>query len=379
MSQAILSPSPRRRTPLAVVLGVVLALTMPVGAALAETTPEPGADTTVSWSVRPADTAQGRDRPNFAYELTPGATLSDALTVTNRSAEPIALDVYAADGFLTADGALDILAGGEVSTELGSWIDFDVPQLTLDSGESAEVPFTIAVPAATPPGDYAAGVVASMLVRADTGTVTERRLGSRIHLRVLGDLAPALAISDVTVDYHGTANPIEGGAATVTYTLVNTGNTRLDPTANVSLSGPFGWAPVGAGDDAPELLPGSSIQRTVEVGSVPPLGLLTVDVTSSGEIVSPGIGAAEASDPVVAETGSASTAAVPWTALALLLVAAGLIAWRILARKRAKAAHRREIEAAVAAAKAERAGGESATDAAATAPSPVTAGASPTP
>ena len=169
MSQAPLSPtSPHRRSRralLPMLLGLALALAAPATVTHAAAAVE--SETMVSWSVRPADTAQGRDRPNFAYELNPGGTLGDALFVTNRSAEPIVLDVYAADGFLTPDGSLDILAGGEESTELGSWVDIDANQLTLASGESAEVPFSVAVPPETPPGDYAAGVVASMLVTAD--------------------------------------------------------------------------------------------------------------------------------------------------------------------------------------------------------------------
>lgn len=359
MSQATLSPTSSRsarRALLPVLLGLTLALAAPATVAHAAATGE--SETTVSWSVRPADTAQGRDRPNFAYELNPGGTLGDALFVTNRSAEPIVLDVYAADGFLTPDGSLDILAGGEQSSELGSWVDIDASELSLASGESAEVPFTVAVPAATPPGDYAAGVVASMLVTADNGTVTERRLGSRVHLRVLGDLAPALTVSDVSVDYHGTLNPIEPGSATVTYTLVNTGNARLDPGVTVSLAGPFGWAPVDVADDAPELLPGSSIERTVQLAGVAPLGLVTAEVTSSSEVVSRTLaGSSPASFDPVLSTGAASTAAVPWTALVALLLLGGLVAWRIVAVRRRKAAQERAIAEAVAAAKAEGAAG----------------------
>ena len=377
MSQAILSPSllPRRhRGFLAVVLGLLLALTAPGAASFAQTTADPSYETTVSWSVRPADTAQGTGRPNFAYELAPGGTVGDALIVTNRSVDPIDLGIYAADGFLTADGTLDILAGGEPSTELGSWVDIDVPELTLASGQTVEIPFTVAVPAEASPGDYAAGVVASMLVTGDDGTITERRLGSRIHLRVLGDLVPALSVTNVSVDYHGTANPIEGGAATVTYTLVNDGNTRLSPDVDVSVAGPFGWAPVTAAEEVPDLLPRSSIERTVELASVPPLALLTADVTATSTVVSPGITTDAVLPEPLVSNGSAATAAVPWTVLAILLVIAALVFWRIRAHKRAKAQHQRAIDDAVAAAKAELATAEP-TDA--TAPVPAGSGAAP--
>ncbi|MEX8034396.1 DUF916 domain-containing protein [Microbacterium sp. 20-116] len=355
MSQAKTSPRPLR-TLVSFLAGLALLLGTPVAATAAAA---PSAETTVTWSVKPADTAQGRDRPNYAYDLLPGGTVGDALYVANRSSQPITLRVYAADGFLTEDGALDILAGGVESTDLGSWVSIDSSELTLDSGASAEVPFTVVVPADAAPGDYAAGIVASMLVTADNGTVTERRLGSRVHLRVQGDLAPALAVGDVVVDYHGTANPAETGSATVSYTLTNTGNTRLDPDVEVALGGPFGWAGVTAADDAPELLPGSSLQRTVEVAGVVPLVLLSAEVTATSQVVSRTLAGAEPStlDPLVSQA-AAATAAVPWTALAILAAIALLVAWRIVAARRRKAAHAREIAAAVAAARADAEGAD---------------------
>ncbi|MDU0367266.1 NEW3 domain-containing protein [Microbacterium sp. KSW4-17] len=363
MSQAM-SPRPFRLL-LSLITGLALALGTPVAASAAA-----APDTTVTWSVKPADTAQGRDRPNYAYDLAPGGTVGDALYVANRSAEPITLQVYAADGFLTEDGALDILAGGSASTDLGSWVSIETTELTLDSGADAEVPFTVAVPSDTPPGDYAAGIVASMSVTSDTGTVTERRLGSRMHLRVLGDLAPALTVDGVSVDYHGTANPLEAGSATVRYTLTNAGNARLDPDVDVALSGPLGWARVTAADDAPELLPGSSLERTVEVAGVAPLGLLAAEVTATSQVVTRTLAGTEPStfDPLVSQA-TAATAAMPWTAMAILAVLALIVVWRIVAARRRKAAHAREIASAVAAATAQ-AGGTSALVAAGAVESP---------
>lgn len=88
----------------------------PADPAAADPAADPAADaaasTQVTWGVRPADTVHGTERPNFAYTLPPGGTLSDALVVTNKGDAPLALDVYAADGFLTPDGTLDVLEAG---------------------------------------------------------------------------------------------------------------------------------------------------------------------------------------------------------------------------------------------------------------------------
>ena len=111
-----------------------------------------------------------------------------------------------------------------------------------------------------------------------------------------------------------------------------------------------------AADDAPELLPGSSLQRTVEVAGVVPLIFLAADVTATSQVVSRTLAGAEPSalDPLVSE-GTAATAAMPWTALAILAALALFIAWRIVAGRRRKAAHARELAAAVAAARADAA------------------------
>lgn len=337
------------------VVGVLSSAAPGLALAAAGPTPEP-VDTAVSWGVRPTDAEQGSGRPNFNYEVAVGSTLADSLTVTNYGDEALALDVYAADGFLTPDGSLDILPSGEASSELGSWIALDGDAVTLAVGESAEIPFELTVPADIQPGDYAAGIVAAMRVESETGVVTERRLGSRVLVRVAGDLVPAVTVSDVTIDHESTLNPLAAGAATVTFTIRNTGNTRIDPDATVTVSGPFGVAPlrVGAGD-VPELLPGTTIERVVEVADVYALGVLTAEVDASGTVVErPGSEASQL--PVVAPaSGSSTVVAIPWVALGILLLIIALIVWRIVARRRSRRAHRREIDEAVAAALSARA------------------------
>ncbi|TQJ31166.1 DUF916 domain-containing protein [Microbacterium sp. SLBN-146] len=335
-------------------------------------------DTTVSWSARPADTAQGSGRPNFSYEALPGAMFSDAILVTNRGSSPITLEVYAADGFLTADGSLDLLARSEPSTELGSWIDLGQDSITLAGGETTEVPFEVVIPSTVQPGDYAAGVVASMSVESDSGVITERRLGSRMHLRVAGDIVPSLTVSDVRIDYQGELNPFAAGAATVTFALTNTGNARIAPGGSVDVSGLFGWGATTVSlADVPELLPGSSLERTIEVDGVLPLFFTTADVSVGGDVVQrPGAPVGDALA-VTAVAASASTWTIPWTALAVLLVVIGLVVWLIVSRRRAKRTRQREVDEAVAAALAARdaADADAPADASADADAPVNANA----
>lgn len=313
------------------------------------------AATPVTWGVRPADTVHGTERPNYAYALEPGTSLDDAIIVSNYTQTPLTFRVYAADGFITEAGELDLLPAGEESKALGSWVTFEAADVTIDGGGTVTVPFTVTVPADATPGDYAAGVVSSLLVENAEGVSVDRRLGSRMHLRVAGDLVPAVVVDDVTVTYDGTLNPFAAGDATVTFTVTNDGNTRLAPGQKVRVAGPWG---AGAQDaprvELPEMLPGTSVTQTVTVDGVWPLGRVGADVTVTAEVVT-AIGAADAAPlPVAPATGTASTFALPWSALALLvLVAGGVVLQRRNARRR-RAADERKVAEAVAEALKER-------------------------
>ncbi|WP_454048865.1 hypothetical protein [Cellulomonas sp. Marseille-Q8402] len=331
----------------------VLAVTALLGApAAAAAAAPPESSTQVSWGVRPADTVHGAERPNFAYTLPPGGTLSDALVVTNRGDAPLALDVYAADGFLTPDGTLDVLEAGEESTALGSWVAVATPEVVVQPDASVEVPFTVTVPADAQPGDYAAGVVSSLLVANAEGVTVDRRLGSRMHVRVSGDLVPAIAVTDVRVDYEAGGNPVTPGSATVSFTVTNTGNARVAPAEQVQISGLMGLGRArAAAVDVPELIPGASVQRSVVVDGVWPLVRTTARVALGGEVVAlPGAAEAAENPLVPGVVATAAAWAVPWAVLAALVLLGVLVALRVRAGHRRAARQQRAVDAAVAAA-----------------------------
>ncbi|AXX30264.1 DUF916 domain-containing protein [Actinosynnema pretiosum subsp. pretiosum] len=294
----------------------------------------------VTWGVRPADNALGKARPNFGYTAAPGAVIADELLVTNHERRALTFRVYAADAFTTSSGQLDLLPAGTPSEHVGTWVAFGQGEVTVQAGQTVPVPFTVSVPASATPGDHSGGVVTSLGVAdASSGITVDRRLGSRMHVRVGGALAPSLEVRDLTVDYAGSANPVGPGSAKVSYTVVNTGNTRLTATQSVRVEGPFGW--LGADAEAaalPELLPGESATREA-VASVPPSGRITAAVTLVSMV--PG---GTVLEPVV---GTGDVLAIPWAAvISLLLLLCAALGLRARARAR-RAGEERRIAAAV--------------------------------
>ncbi|MFT3796936.1 WxL protein peptidoglycan domain-containing protein [Microbacterium sp.] len=201
----------------------------------------------VTWTVRTASNSLGSDRTNFTYTIDPGGSLTDALVVANHGTDPVTLEVYASDGFTSDDGQLSLLVADEPSKAIGAWITPQNGVITVAPGEDVTVPFTVAVPDAATPGDYAGGIVTSLTVPdAAAGVNVDRRLGIRVNLRVGGELAPALAVEDTVVTWGGGLNPFAGADATITYTLHNVGNTAISAHPAAQVSGPSAcsrWMP----------------------------------------------------------------------------------------------------------------------------------------
>ncbi|MFF2052956.1 WxL protein peptidoglycan domain-containing protein [Leifsonia sp. NPDC058194] len=298
----------------------------------------------VTWGVRTAANDNGADRQNFAYRIEPGKQISDALVVSNHAATPLELDVYAADGFTTTSGQLDLVTQDTDSVAVGAWTSLQSGRVTIAPGTSVEVPFTVSVPADATPGDYAGGLLTSLPhTTQEDGISVDRRLGIRMHVRVDGELAPAIAVEKMHVDYSGTFNPFGSGSATVSYTVHNTGNVRLSAGQTVTLAGPFGWFPVDTGEVAavPELLPGESWTVAVPVDGVVPAFWLTAKAALSPKLPTV-TGSTPGVDGVAAEAGAL---AVPWSLVVLvLLIAAAVVAAVIVLRRRRKVAAAREDE-----------------------------------
>ncbi|RWZ64543.1 DUF916 domain-containing protein [Labedella populi] len=305
---------------------LVAAVLLPSGPALASASTLAGISGTVapiaatdgaSWSAGPADGPRRSGRPFFEYELDPGATVEDAFAVRNDGARALTLRVYAADAFTTREGTIDLLPASEQSVDSGTWVELDRSDVSIEPGETVLVPFTLTVPTDARPGDHPAGIVTSLLSEdAEAQVQVDRRLGSRLYVRVAGELAPSVTVSDPTVSFEGMWNPLALGRLEISYTLENTGDTRVAAVGASTVHGPFGVAPVTTGaEQLPEVLPGSTVEVRQLLDGVAALawlgGAITVIPTSVG------IGAAQL-DTVVAPFG---TAAVP---VATLLVLAGL-------------------------------------------------------
>lgn len=276
-----------------------------------------------TFGVRPATAEAPDSRSNFSYSATPGAVVRDHVAVSNVSAQPLKLRVYASDAFNTPEGGFDLLPSGRPSVDVGKWVVADRPEVEVAPRSTVIVPFSLTVPANATPGDHTGGLVASLTTEAAGSdgqrVAVEQRVGARVYLRVSGDLTPRLSIEGLTATYRG--RWFGSGDTALSYVVRNTGNVRLGGKQKVWVETPWGSVvdgPVMA--DLPELLPGSTFRVSSVVPGVLPVGW--VDGVAHIDPVAP---AGTTPVPGVAEART-TTAAPPWVVvIAFLFVALVLV------------------------------------------------------
>jgi hypothetical protein len=305
-----------------------------------------GAQATQSWSITPAGGSpdQPGNRPDLSYTVDPGTSITDTIQVWNYGAEPIQLKVYAADALITSEGSYDLRPSNEAPTDVAAWTILSSNTVTIAPSSVTAVNVSIAVPKDALPGDHPGGIVASVATpttNADGAQVlVEKRVGTRLNVRVNGDIVPSAAIKNVSASYSGSLNPIAPGSVKVNYTFVNTGNTRLAGTVRLELSGIAGSKSVDL-PEVPVTMPGNSLEQSFTVTDVWPTGPITAKVIFTPKD-DPGIADLQS---IASASGSGSTIAIPFGQLLAIIVIVGLV---VLYRRRRQAKIDRLVAAATA-------------------------------
>lgn len=283
-----------------------------------------------TWSIQPASADGADSRPHFVYDnVEPGATISDFVLIRNLSDEELTLAVYASDALNTTRGGFDLLPADTAPVGLGAWVETAEDTVTIGPRDSVIVPFSIHIPENATPGDHAAGIVAVFARSgADSGggqVSVHYRVGTRIYLRLSGELAPALSITDLSVSYSGTLSPTKGGDLNVAFTVSNDGNMRLTGEPRIEVTGPLGIGLQEAFlEPLPELLPGSTYTVEAVVAGVVPLLRANARIVIEPQAVG-GDGPA-----VLTVSQAAGSWALPLPQLAVLVLIGGAI---VIARR----------------------------------------------
>jgi hypothetical protein len=306
----------------------------------------------ITWSILPA-TATGPDKARtvFGYgTVKPGSTVLDHVEIVNVGQQSVAFSIYGTDATGTGlNDALLLLSPQKKPTDIGAWVHFPggAPQLStiIPGGKAIIEPFTVSVPAQATPGDHTGGLVAAVSITqknsAGIGVTENYRIAVPLELRVPGVLHAGLQVQSVSTGFSDPLNPFGTGSATISYTVKNTGNVRLNGTQAVTVTALFGQQTVTP-PPLPTILPGDSIRVTAPVSGLFPGGPMTAKIT-----VTPGW--PPRTEPlkttVLVAAASVSLFAMPWSllGLVLLLVAIGVGIWFYFRWRRRM--HRAELAA----------------------------------
>ncbi len=315
----------------------------------------------VSWSVLPA-TAKGPDntRNLFSYGVVKaGTTIVDHVEIVNRSKQSAAFSIYGADAIgTTLKDALLLEPPTEKPVDIGAWITFPggARQLStvIPAGKAIIESFTVSVPPLATPGDHTGALVAAVGIpgknKAGLAIVENYRIAVPMELRVPGALHASIQVQSISTGFSDPLSPFGTGSATLSYSVINTGNVRETGTQQVTVTGPFGQSSTIKPPQLPTILPGDSVRVSVSLPGLYPVGPMSAHVTVTPAWPPKSLPIAQQA-PIA--TGNASLFATPWSLVGfiLLLIAIGVGVQQFLRWRRRE--HRAEIASAAAKARKE--------------------------
>ena len=177
----------------------------------------------------------------FEEKADPGATLTKAFTLTNKSTSEQTYYLVAKDISGVSDTGVPIFAdpGAEVTGyELSTWLSFTQEPITLKPQETRTVDLTIAVPGEATPGSHFGGIFVTVEPPRlrESGAGVGYEVGAIVTVRISGDVVESARIRQFSTDKF-----IYGSPEVKLLTRVeNPGNVLIRPRGPLEITNMFG-------------------------------------------------------------------------------------------------------------------------------------------
>ena len=176
------------------------------------------------------------ERGYFVYSITPGASQTGAIIVSNVGNASGTVKLFTADA-TTGRTTGTVYETDKQPTRAGSWVTLSSTAVTLAPGGHKQVAFTVHVPAGTPAGQWVGGLVAETSHQL-TGSKSKQKANVQIKIRDLtiiavqanvpGPLRTGFVIGKVTTGG-------QRGFQQVIVHIASTGNALVKPTGRVTI------------------------------------------------------------------------------------------------------------------------------------------------
>jgi len=180
-----------------------------------------------------------RTKSIFIYTLKPGQSTTDGIKLYNNTEKQRTIAVYAVDSILASGGAFSCAQAADPKLDVGSWLQLDSTQVTLEPGANKIVPFTVMTPSTASAGEHDGCIAIQDASMTETpssqnGVTLGFRSAIRVVVTIPGKIVKQLSLTSVNV-----AGQKDGGYK-VTSVARNNGNVSLDTNVQVKLVGLFG-------------------------------------------------------------------------------------------------------------------------------------------
>lgn len=216
----MLEPSRRRLTRVLLTVGWVIGVLVGhAGMAVADEPP-------VSLSLKAVD----QSGPYFDLTIDAGQSQQVTVELGNHGSATMSALTYAADAYTLINGGFGAATRESTPSGTTTWLSYPTEVLQLAAGQAATRTLSVAVPAGTAPGEYLSSLVLENDVPVQgSGSVVLNQIirqAVAVSVRVPGPLRPAFSF--------GTAShKITADRSVVDIQIVNTGNTKLNPSGNL--------------------------------------------------------------------------------------------------------------------------------------------------
>jgi len=192
------------------------------------------------FSITPASIPHSTAAPRgyFTYTSQPGVLIHDSVHVTNVGTARGSVNLYAVDAITSQASGVAFLTPADPRRNVGAWITLSSQKITLNPGQSLDVPFSVRVPSKVRPGQHCGGIIArdaiDQVQSSTSGAVhTTIQVQSQEILGVLvnlpGTLVEKLNVTGITYDGKSASQRLLIG-------LANTGTQMIHPAGSLQVT-----------------------------------------------------------------------------------------------------------------------------------------------
>ncbi len=290
------------------------------------------------FGLGPASATKIDGRAYFNWSATPGASLTDHVAVVNFGSTTLSLHIYVTNAVSTINGGTTFVPQAKAVGGPANWVTLHFPGhssvLKLAPHSKVILPIEVTIPKNAPPGDHVGAIIAALtsVIQSKNHAKVHfvQQVADRIITRVSGKLRPGLSVENLHVQYSDPLSPLATSPATLTFTVRNTGNELLGGNVTVSVHGLLGSTETRSDVvKVPVLLPGGSDSERVQVKGVYP------EIHLQGKVsIAPLVVQGQFDQGLSTYSAQVGFWAIPWIALAILILLIALFVGIWLRRRR---------------------------------------------